>query len=1237
MSEYENNALIKAIKDDELRKRTLSLVEKILARSHMIWGFIRYPEMADHCERHTGNVFELLTRFLVYSQKHLLEGEDKLNDSELFCLILATWLHDIGGMGGGINDKEFLSPDRARKEHPFNGGRLVLDDGTLFLDLNDDEQSAIADIVVSHSSRVELNQLQPKMVSGNTIRTEVLAVLLSLADACDTQESRVGGLEEVKLKLHKLELLKNKLEEEIEKVERQPSQDEEKLAELRADVEYICAQEKHHYKHLSVKNVFFTPVSIILEKKGLTLPEYEKYFNIALSEVQKEFERVKFFLSKYNIMHGEIRAYDKNKDDMKELYRQVEQYEPIELLEEEKRHNRTTIFEYIDFFENHIRKLMSKKLEEYYGDWWREDVVYKDIKEFCEDMRNKEIDKGEPEEPLILNYADFSHYSRIITKKNNWKNIFSSCFKDKEEGDIEFEFKKLKEFRNPSHHHRTITKDIDWVRLCIIDLCIDERAKSEFEKIVRGRKKLPEEKIKEETPPSKHIIPIDESILFEVTTLNTLYELTKNGNFLEKPLKEEEWKSKREEVITFNERAIEDAISKLTTHRILLISGQPNVGKSTFLLFFLDKCLERGIKDWSTVIFLNPAIKEKDFDSVLEDVNTFIQSKDGQNNVLLAIDGLHRRESDENYVNKCLKLFEKASHSGYKIIATLRDSEKEFLKNKLENLDEWDIDEWAKLEPIMEEIKLTYKTEELKRILVNYLNLYREKIKLQNVSFDDMNMYVREAVNIPPEKIEQYQRFNECMEIVVKKSEGLAGYIAFLIEDIAEHEGEFSKEIVKKYPIGMVNIILNTIWRDYYVENDDLIPLFIIFLTKLTELDDPVNYMTRHFFDSFKMWGIEVLDKELKKEVKEKILKKIENFVNSFTIRTTFLEEDEYSLLNYWNDAIEEAIHKGKYDKGNKNYNRIVDEFKDAEKNWKYLIKDNYIPVTVNQLENRNETFFSLDRPRSDIFYLVGDIAKLWRITDPNVLDSSTAFFKEYRQKYAESLPLQFDFLKKTLSLLWRMKAQDFWEIVSYDPAIASYKEAIEIDNDDYRSYWGIGECYEGKGEKHKALDCYTESANKQGTSKGYGVLASKVSEYRKEYSKKQGISEDFELRYLESQENAATNAINCVGGEREHRNWSILGEALQRNGWILNENEKYLKAISMFEQAIMAYEEAVNVMIGLKQVPKDWYHWQIGYCHKDLAFTYNKLENLDEAKKNLKMAIDYFKLGAAREDCTKG
>jgi len=60
----------------------------------------------------------------------------------------------------------------------------------------------------------------------------------------------------------------------------------------------------------------------------LTLPEYNKYFDMALSDVQKEFERVKGFLSKYEIGLREIRDFDERKGDViAKLHKQVEQHE----------------------------------------------------------------------------------------------------------------------------------------------------------------------------------------------------------------------------------------------------------------------------------------------------------------------------------------------------------------------------------------------------------------------------------------------------------------------------------------------------------------------------------------------------------------------------------------------------------------------------------------------------------------------------------------------------------------------------------------------------------------------------------------------------------------------------------------------------------------------------------------------------------------------------------------------
>ena len=113
---------------------------------------------------------------------------------------------------------------------------------------------------------------------------------------------------------------------------------------------------------------------------------------------------------------------------------------------------------------------------------------------------------------------------------------------------------------------------------------------------------------------------------------------------------------------------------------------------------------------------------------------------------------------------------------------------------------------------------------------MRHLNYYREKIQLTDISFQDMNLFEQE---IPAEKKEQYQKFKRCVQSVVRKSEGLAGYIAFLIEDISQHDKVFSEKIIEKYPYGMVNLVLNTIQRDYYVQKDELIPLSMTLLTQL--------------------------------------------------------------------------------------------------------------------------------------------------------------------------------------------------------------------------------------------------------------------------------------------------------------------------------------------------------------------------------------------------------------------
>lgn len=712
-----------------------------------------------------------------------------------------------------------------------------------------------------------------------------------------------------------------------------------------------------------------------------------------------------------------------------------------------------------------------------------------------------------------------------------------------------------------------------------------------------------------EVPEPQPISPIEESINFrEISLPDDLYEITTNDRFLEKPLKQGEWKSqKKENVITFDEEMIGNAFKKLSFHDIMLITGPPNVGKSTFLLFFLEEYLRKATVERDTVIFLDRFVGREKLDSVLENIDSFVRSKYGLKNVLLVIDGLRQSETDEHYVNKCIKLFERASHRGYKLIATLRDSEKEFLKNKL-GLPERERNEWAKFK--LAETRIAYKTQELESILIKRLNYYREKIKLTDISFKDMNR-IFFAQEVPVGKKEQYRKFKGCMQSVVRKSEGLAGYIAFLIEDISQHDKVFSEKIIEKYPYGMVNLVLNTIQRDYYVQKDELIPLSMILLT---HLQFPLEFsLTKPFFDSFKTWGTKILDEKLGKDDKEKVRDKINNLIDFYTIPTTFGHKTKFRLLNYWTDAIDEAIHKEKYDK---NYVEVVDGLKEAEDSWKYWISD-YISYTKSELKKR--------RFRPDMLYLVGDLAKLGFITDLNVLDFATEFFKEKQEDYATTLSSQLNSLKVTLCFLWRRKAQDSFEKSDYDLAIDSYKKALDLAIEDYTLDWAIGKCYEKMGQEWEALDWYIKSAKKRDTSQGYRILSALIREqYRK--ARARYAPANIRLRYLELQQSALMKALDIE--TIEEMSWGMLADVFRDKGKILAEMKDYNGAIPEIERAIRTYETGMGLLKSSDFASKSWYYSQIGYSYNDLKNIYGQLRKPEFAS-YLKESMKYFKKAA--------
>ncbi|MCR6692777.1 MAG: hypothetical protein MRT15_10320 [archaeon YNP-LCB-003-016] len=346
-----NNEVIQSIRSEELKERVLSIIDKIFQGKEELWGYIRYIHMVDHGERHTRNVMDLLTRFLVYSQRQLL---NELTDMEKFCLIFAVWFHDVGGRGLSEQDEKFLNFLYTRGEHPWVGERIFIKMATRF-GFSDEERHIIGEIIPAHSSKENIDKLPKEAIVNNQlIRPRLLASILSFIDACDTREQRVGGDEGVEAALEEIKVMekdvrknlkemKDDLEEkrylyEILKLQHEKdklSRLRKRMRKLERKIELYEAYLKfyreapdHFYKHLSVREVYFTPESVILEPNypiGKVYPKgrpFMDYFNMALEDIRKEFERVKGYFNEYGITIKEIRAYDENRNYVEEVKKQ---------------------------------------------------------------------------------------------------------------------------------------------------------------------------------------------------------------------------------------------------------------------------------------------------------------------------------------------------------------------------------------------------------------------------------------------------------------------------------------------------------------------------------------------------------------------------------------------------------------------------------------------------------------------------------------------------------------------------------------------------------------------------------------------------------------------------------------------------------------------------------------------------------------------------------------------------
>lgn len=169
----------------------LSEVTSVVSNSRIF-----FPTYTNHDFKHLTNVEDIIDKMLSE------EVKKELSDEEIFCLLSAAWLHDIGMIP--VNDEkeeyENMTPDerkeyskKVRDYHNIRSKNYV-ENNKEKLNIDDFEADIIGNICKGHRE-VELGEYKDTY-SKTKIRLSSLSAILRLADECDVAYNRESMLSE---------------------------------------------------------------------------------------------------------------------------------------------------------------------------------------------------------------------------------------------------------------------------------------------------------------------------------------------------------------------------------------------------------------------------------------------------------------------------------------------------------------------------------------------------------------------------------------------------------------------------------------------------------------------------------------------------------------------------------------------------------------------------------------------------------------------------------------------------------------------------------------------------------------------------------------------------------------------------------------------------------------------------------------------------------------------------------
>lgn len=107
-------------------------------------------------------------------------------------------------------------------------------------------------------------------------------------------------------------------------------------------------------------------------------------------------------------------------------------------------------------FEYYLRRFIDREMRVAFGDDWIERQVDDETRRQWKDKQKAAQEKGERPHKLI-DYADFTDYERVITRRDNWKKVFQPVFRKRES--VQESLQRLYPVRLCSFHARLLTQD----------------------------------------------------------------------------------------------------------------------------------------------------------------------------------------------------------------------------------------------------------------------------------------------------------------------------------------------------------------------------------------------------------------------------------------------------------------------------------------------------------------------------------------------------------------------------------------------------------------------------------------------------------------------------------------------------------------------------------------------------------------------------------------------------------